>query len=126
MSFAPSTYPGRRLPIDAYGDGGFRVGGVFHEGALLLLPSGATRWAVSGNDGLAAAPLEALLAEAAGIELLIVGTGVETRPLPAEMARALEAGGLRFEAMSTGAAARTFNVLLSEDRRVAAALLAVD
>ncbi|NWG46513.1 MAG: hypothetical protein HXY25_08200 [Alphaproteobacteria bacterium] len=126
MRLAQASFDSPRAPLDAYGDGGFRIGGEFRAGSLLVLPQGAEAWPVSDAARLAEAPLGAILAQKEEIELLLVGTGADIRPLPKSLALALQAAGIRFEVMSTRAAARTYNVLLSEDRKVAAALLAVD
>lgn len=118
-------FPGR-APIDAYGDGGFRFAEMSHRGSIMCLPSGIYGWRASEAAALAPADFDRLLAEAAGIELLLVGTGGDLRPLPAQLRRVLKEAGLAVETMSTGAAVRTFNVLVAEDRAVAAALIAVD
>lgn len=104
------------LPIDGYGPGFFRVGGQVHEGGILILPTGVSAW--GGFDDLA--PLKS-----AAVDVLFVGTGAEIAHLPVPMRAALEEAGLGVEAMSSPSAARTFNVLLSEGRRVGAALLPV-
>lgn len=108
--------------IDGYAPDGFRVGGVFHEGSLLLGPGGVEAWAVSA---LAEADAEPLTAFAGHVDVLLLGTGAEIRPAPAALRTALEAAGLGVEPMATPSACRTYNVMLSEGRRVAAALLIV-
>lgn len=117
-------FPGR-APIDSYGNGGFRFAGMSHRGSILCLPSGIYGWQppVGGVD---LASLARVLEEAAEIEVLLVGTGREMGLLPPDVASALSAARIVADAMSTGAAVRTFNVLLAEDRAVAAALVAVD
>jgi uncharacterized protein len=121
----PARYPGR-APIDAYGNGGFRFAEMSHRGSILALPSGIEAWDVASPDDIRPAVLARLLAEAKEIEILLVGTGDSLVPLPRETRAALEAAGLFPDLMATGAAVRTFNVLLSESRAVAAALLAVE
>jgi uncharacterized protein len=121
----PARFPGR-APIEAYGNGGFRFADMSHRGSILVLPSGIEAWAVATVDEIGASALSRLIAESRSIEILLVGTGETMRPLQKESRLALEAAGLFPELMSTGAAVRTFNVLLSEDRAVAAALLAVE
>jgi uncharacterized protein len=121
----PARYPGR-APIDAYGNGGFRFAEMSHRGSILALPSGIEAWDVTSPDDIRPAVLARLLAEAKEIEILLVGTGDSLVPLPRETRAALEAAGLFPDLMATGAAVRTFNVLLSESRAVAAALLAVE
>ena len=118
-------YPGR-APIDAYGDGGFRFAGMSHHGAILCLPSGIYGWAPPPPAAIDAASLARVLDEAGAIELLLVGTGREIVPLAAPLTTRLREAGIVPECMSTGAAVRTFNVLLAEGRAVAAALVAVE
>jgi uncharacterized protein len=116
-------YPGR-APVDAYGNGGFRFAGMSHRGSILCLPSGIYGWEPEGR--LDRETLAKVFDEADGIEVLLIGAGREMIPLSPELAVALRERGIVSDAMSTGAAVRTFNVLLAEDRAVAAALIAVD
>jgi len=118
-------YPGR-APIEAYGNGGFRFAGMSHRGSLLCLPSGIHGWQPADPVALAPSDFEKALGEAEGIEILLVGTGKEIRPLPKTVRAALKEAGIAADPMSTGAAVRTYNVLLAEDRAVAAALIVVD
>lgn len=118
-------FPGR-APIDAYGNGGFRFADMSHRGSLLCLPSGVHGWEPADPAGLTLDDFARVLAEAGDIEILLVGTGTELRPLPAAMRAAFREVGIAAEPMSTGAAVRTYNVLLAEDRAVAAAFVAVD
>lgn len=106
------------MPIDGYGTGFFRVAGQVIEGATCVTASGAKGW--GGYDD--AAPLVALAGE---IDVLFIGTGSETAHIPKGLRAALEEAGIGVEAMNSPAACRTYNVLLSEGRRVAAALLPV-
>jgi uncharacterized protein len=121
----PARFPGR-APIDAYGNGGFRFADMSHRGSILALPSGIEAWAVAGAADLTPESFSRLIEEATDIEILLIGTGDQMLPLPKGSRAALEGAGLFPEFMSTGAAVRTFNVLLSEERAVAAALVAVD
>ncbi|MGN6304657.1 MAG: Mth938-like domain-containing protein [Mesorhizobium sp.] len=118
-------YPGR-APIEAYGNGGFRFADMSHRGSLLCLPSGIHGWQPADPVALKAADFDKVVAEAEGIEILLVGTGEEIRPLSKELRAALKEAGIAADPMSTGAAVRTYNVLLAEDRAVAAAFVAVD
>lgn len=119
-------YPGRP-PIDAYGNGGFRFADMSHRGSLLFLPSGVSGWNVAGAAGtLAPADFEAVFAEGAAVELLILGTGPTLVMPHVSLREAFRSRGMRLEPMDTGAAARTYNILLAEGRRVGAALLAVE
>lgn len=112
MSFEGQT------AVEGYGPGFFRAGGARIEGGALVRPEGAAQW--GGYDDLAP-----LLALAGAVDVLFVGTGAEIAYLPADFRTALEGAGLGVEPMSSPAAARTYNVLLGEGRRVAAALLPV-
>jgi len=116
--------PGRHQ-IEAYGNGGFRFGGMSHRGSILALPSGIKGWSVEAMAGIDAAALAPILAEASAIEILLLGTGAEPAFIEERIRAPLAEAGIRLDAMQTGAAARTYNVLLAEDRRVAAALIAV-
>ncbi|TGQ69303.1 hypothetical protein EN829_029270 [Mesorhizobium sp. M00.F.Ca.ET.186.01.1.1] len=118
-------FPGR-APIEAYGNGGFRFADMSHRGSLLCLPSGIHGWEPADPSALTVADFEKLLAQADKIEILLVGTGKDLRPLPAPLRAAFKAAGIAADPMATGAAVRTFNVLLAEERAVAAALIAVD
>lgn len=112
-------------PIDGYGAGGFQFGGMSHRGSILALPSGIRIWAAASPADITPDSLAAVFAEDKGlIEHLLVGTGDNLRPLSQATREALRAAGIRAEPMATGAAARTYNILLGERRRVAAALLA--
>jgi uncharacterized protein len=118
-------FPGR-APIDAYGNGGFRFADMSHRGSILCLPSGIHGWQPADPDRLALGDFAKVLAEAAAIEILLVGTGRDLKPLPGDLRSALKEAGVSSDPMGTGAAVRTFNVLLAEERAVAAALVAVD
>jgi uncharacterized protein len=115
-------YPGR-APITAYGNGGFRFANMSHRGSLLCLPSGIYGW--DAPPALDVESLAGVFAEANDIEILLVGTGTELRPLSAAIRERCRTEHVVAEPMATGAAVRTFNVLLSEERAVAAALIAV-
>lgn len=117
-------FPGR-APIDAYGNGGFRFADMSHRGSVLCLPSGIYGWDKQEAQSLTVADLERVLAEAAQIEVLLVGTGMEIKPLSKELRAVLREHQISADPMSTGAAVRTFNVMLAESRAVAAALIAV-
>ncbi|MFO1167787.1 MAG: MTH938/NDUFAF3 family protein [Rhodoblastus sp.] len=117
--------PGRH-PIDAYGEGGFKFGGMSHRGSLLALPSGLYAWDVTAPADITEASLARVFAEEAGlIEHLLVGTGLDMLPLHPAVVQALRARRIVAEPMATGAAARTYNILMGESRLVAAALIAV-
>ena len=119
--------PGRHL-IDAYGAGGFRFAGMSHVGSILATPGGVFAAPPSTLADLRFehfAPLIKEIADAPGsTELLVIGTGEKMARLPQPLALRLKGTGLRLEAMATGPASRVYNVLVSENRRVAALLLA--
>lgn len=117
-------FPGR-AGIDAYGNGGFRFADMSHRGSILCLPSGIHGWDAQEEQPLEKRLFEKVLAEAGDIEFLLVGTGSSIRPLPADLKAALREMNISSDPMSTGAAVRTFNVMLAESRAVAAALIAV-
>lgn len=106
------------LPVDGYGSGFFRVGGKRYDGAIMVLPDGVTAW-----GGFA--DIATLLAVVDDIDVLFVGTGAEIAHLPKDFRTTLEDAGIGVETMSSPSACRTYNVLLSEGRRVAVALLPV-
>ena len=105
-------------PVDGYGPGFFRVGGEVVQGPVLILPSGVSGW--GGYEDAAR-----LTAAAGEVDVLLVGTGAEIAHIPAGLRRMLEGAGLGVEVAASPAACRTFNVLLSEGRRVGLAALPV-
>ncbi len=106
------------VPVDGYGPGFFRVGGQVVEGAVILAPSGTRSW--GGFEDLAA-----LTALAGEVDVLFVGTGADVAHLPEAVSDGLQKAGIAAEAMSSPAACRTYNILLSEGRRIAVAALPV-
>ncbi len=106
-------------PVDGYGPGFFRIGGQVYEGAVLTGPMGTQAWGGYGDAG-------ALIAIAGQIDILFLGTGTDTAHPPADFRSAVEGAGIGLEPMASPAAARTYNILLSEGRRVALAMLPVD
>jgi uncharacterized protein len=117
--------PGRH-PIDAYGNGGFRFADMSHRGSILALPSGVRAWAAIAADEIDADTLAPVFAEGGAIDLLLLGTGREVVPVPEALRRHFREARIGLEVMQTGAAARTYNILLAENRKVGAALIAVD
>jgi len=112
--------------IDAYGDGGFRLSGAWHAGSLLILADEARPWPVAGLSDLTLESLEPVFAAGrAEVEFLLLGVGARNAQPPRAIREALLAAGLGLEFMDTPAAARLYNVLTSEGRRIAAALIAV-
>ena len=109
---------GAAVPVDGYGPGFFRVGGKVWRGPVIVTPAGAAGW--GGWDD--PAPLLALLGQ---VDVIFFGTGTEIAHLPEGLRAALDQAGIGAEVMASPTACRTYNVLLSEGRRVAAALLPV-
>jgi uncharacterized protein len=116
--------PGRH-GLDAYGRGGFRFAGMSHRGSILALPSGIAAWPVASPAELTLASLAPALAENPRLDFLLIGTGEGLVVLPEAIRRPFRDAGISLDAMQTGAAARTYNVLVAENRRVGAALIAV-
>ncbi|HEY2228452.1 MAG TPA: MTH938/NDUFAF3 family protein [Xanthobacteraceae bacterium] len=111
-------------PIEAYGAGGFRFAGLSHRGSLLCLPDGIWAWPVASPEEVTAATLGLVFERAAQLDLLIFGTGRDLWIVPPDLREGLRGHSLKWEAMPTSAAIRTYNVLVVEGRRVAAGLIA--
>jgi uncharacterized protein len=121
----PPHYP-RPAPIESYGKGGFRFAGMSHRGSLLFLPSGIWAWPVTEPSGITAETLAPVIAEAERIGIVLIGTGTVRWQLPADLMQLFARHRISAETSQTGQAANTYNILLDEGRRVAAALIAVD
>jgi uncharacterized protein len=115
----------RSAPIDAYGNGGFAFAEMSHRGSLLCLPDAIWAWPVAQPEEIDRASLERVFAAANGIDTLIVGTGTKVWLPASELREALRAVKVVLDAMQTGPAVRTYNIMVGERRRVAAALIAV-
>jgi uncharacterized protein len=112
--------------IDSYGGGGFRVAGVWRPGSLLVLDDRPMDWPVQALAGLTVEHFAQVLAEGLqASEFVLLGTGAVQALPPRSVREALRNAGLGLEFMSSEAAARTYNVLVSEGRRFATALIAV-
>jgi uncharacterized protein len=117
----------RPAEIEAYGRGGFRfAGGLSHRGSILCLPSGIWAWPVTAAAQIDEAALQLVFADAARIGLFLLGTGRTRVPLAEALLWRFRDLKVTVEAMSTGQAANTYNILLGEGRSVAAGLIAVD
>jgi uncharacterized protein len=115
----------RSAPIDAYGKGGFAFAGMSHRGSLLCLPEAIWAWEVTAPEQIDKYSLARVLESANGIDTLIIGTGADIWLPPPELRAALRAVRVVVDAMQTGPAIRTYNIMMGERRRVAAALIAV-
>jgi len=120
-----SHYPDR-APIEAYGNGGFKFAHMAHNGSLLCLPSGIRGWPVSTLQECDEVAFQRVFDEAGTIEILLFGTGKDIAPIDDALRWRFRENAIMVDPMSTGAAVRTYNVLLAEGRAVAAALLAVE
>lgn len=111
--------------IDAYGDGGFRFAGMSHRGSLLCFPDGIWAWPVDSVADLSASALEAVFDRAERLDFFLIGAGRDPWVLPERLRGRFRELSLSVDSMPTGAAVRTYNILLAENRRVGAGLIAV-
>jgi uncharacterized protein len=125
MVDATPHFPSQAL-IDAYGNGGFRFADMSHRGSLLCLPSGIWAWAVGSTAEIVTASLQRVFAEAGEIDFLVLGTGSTPWLMPEPLRARLRDFRIGLEPLLTATAVRTYNIMLAEHRRVAAALIAVD
>ena len=121
----PAPFYPERVPLDAYGNGGFRFAGTSHRGSLLILSDGVRGWHIEDFCDLTVDDFSQVLAEPDGLEFILLGTGERQRFPSAAIRDAFAGADIGLEVMATGAACRTFNVLLAEERAVGAALIAV-
>ena len=115
----------RSAPIEAYGNGGFAFAEMSHRGSLLCLPDAIWAWRVTRPEDIDRTSLARVFAGANGIDTLIIGTGNDLWLPPTALRAALRAVRVVLDAMQTGPAIRTYNIMIRERRRVAAALIAV-
>ncbi len=125
MELSPLTPPNRQL-IQTYGNGGFRISGGAYATPVLVFPNETLTWAGAVVADLTPDNFAPVTAAEPAIEILILGCGPRTELVPAGLRDLLRECRIVLEAMDTGGACRTYNVLVAEDRRVAAALLPVD
>jgi uncharacterized protein len=123
---ADSPHLPRPALIEAYGNGGFRFGGMSHRGSLLCLPDGIWAWPVGNVSELTLAALEPALKRGGTLDVFLIGVGREPWPLPERLRTRFRDLGVSVDTMATGAAVSTYNILLAENRRVGAGLIAVD
>ncbi|KAF2989049.1 MTH938/NDUFAF3 family protein [Methylocystis sp. MJC1] len=122
---APQGYVPGRYKIDDYGDGGFRFADMSHRGSVLALPTGIRAIAPRAWTEIDAATIDLALSESGELDLFIVGTGKDLMPLASSLRAKLREAGVGCETMATGAAVRTYNMLIDEGRQVGALLIAV-
>jgi uncharacterized protein len=118
-------YPDQ-VPIEAYGNGGFRFAGMSHRGSLLCLPTGMHKWEVGSPRELSLDSLQLVLDAAERIDVLLIGLGTDIAAIDPAIRIAMRERQVIVEAVGTGGAVRTYNILLAEQRAVAAALIAVE
>ena len=125
MDVTPLVPEGRQV-VEGYGDGGFRVSGTLWRGPVIVFPDRTVAWPGGSMSGLSLAMLEPALAVDEVPEILLLGCGARAGFVSPALRAAIRSAGPVLESMGTGAACRTYNVLLSEGRRIAAALIPVD
>jgi uncharacterized protein len=118
--------PDGAATIDGYAAGSFTVSGIRYAGSILILPSGTVvAWAITSPAAVDEASLAPVRGAAGEIELLVIGTGARSWLVPPPIREAVRRWGVVIEAMPTAAACRTYNILLADRRKVAAALIAL-
>ena len=125
MDITPQMPVGRTI-IQGYGAGGFTIDGNRVTGSMLVFPDRLVAWPVVAFAQVTPESLAAVTAAVPAVEILLIGSGAQMLPAPAALRAAIRDAGIALDVMDTGAACRTYNVLLAEARRVAAALIAVD
>ena len=125
MDVTPLVPEGRQV-VEGYGDGRFRVSGTLWRGPVIVFPDRTVAWPGGSMSGLSLAMLEPALAVDEVPEILLLGCGARAGFVSPALRAAIRSAGPVLESMGTGAACRTYNVLLSEGRRIAAALIPVD
>jgi uncharacterized protein len=116
----------RQVLIDAHGAGGFRFAGLSHRGSLLCLPDGIWAWPVDGIAALTEEAFAAVFDRGSDLDFFIVGTGTVPWIMPEPLRQRFREMHVSADTMTTGAAVRTYNVMLMESRRVGAGLIAID
>lgn len=126
MADVTPIIPAGRQVIETYGNGRFTVSGEVWEGSIIVLPEETFRWPVGSAEDLSHESFRALVSRDVAVDILLLGCGPRMALIPSALRKALRAEGMVPEPMDTGAACRTYNILLAEERRVAAALIAVE
>ena len=125
MDITPPVAADRQL-IDGYGDGGFRVSGIRYEGSVLVLPGQTIAWSVEDISNLGINDLAPVRDAAEAVGVLLLGCGKNGALIDSALRAEVREWGVVIEAMGTGAACRTYNVLLADGREVAAALIPME
>jgi uncharacterized protein len=116
----------RQALIDAHGGGGFRFAGMSHRGSLLCLPDGIWAWPVAAPAELTEEALSQVFARAENLDFFILGTGTAAWIMPEPLRTRFRDAHISADCMTTGPAVRTYNVMLMENRRVGAGLIAIE
>ena len=124
MEITPAI-PGDRQVIAGYGAGLFRISGVVHNSSIIVFTDRTIAWPVQSLDDLTIDSLAPVRDADPTVEVLLLGVGGQNALVPSALRKALRDAGIVLDSMDTGAACRTYNVLMAEDRRVAAALIAL-
>ena len=124
MDITPLTPKGKQI-ITGYGGGQFKISGQAYTTPVLVFPDRVVVWNIKPNVAISLENLNVVLEEEGHVELLLIGCGKSQQALPPKIRTNLKEAGIGLEVMDTGAAIRTYNVLLAEGRRVCAALIAV-
>lgn len=124
MDITPAVPEGRSM-IDSYGPGRFTLRGTRYEGSIIVFADSILPWSVAAPSEIDLDALAPVRAAELGVEILLIGTGVKMAPLSSALRADIRAAGISMDFMDTGAACRTFNILMTEGRRAAAALIAV-
>lgn len=124
MDITPAIPEGRNM-IESYGPGRFKLRGTSYQGSLIVFPNALEEWSVRSIDELTVEALESVRQADPAIEILLLGTGGKMVLVPSALRQAIRETGISIDIMDTGAACRTFNVLMTEGRRAAAALIAI-
>lgn len=122
------TFDGRypyEAAVTAYGNGGFRFAEMSHKGSILCLPTGVIAWPPIDASALSPADFDQVFTDLQAPAVLLLGTGATQLFMPEDVVRAFASHGIGLEPMTTGAAARTYNIMIAEKRRIGAALIAV-
>jgi uncharacterized protein len=127
MDVTPLIPAGRQI-VESYGSGGFKVSGKSYAGAIVVFPDRTVGWNIASVSVITSESLSGVseAGRAGSVDILLIGCGARMAPIPSTIRQGLRTDGIVVEAMDTGAACRTYNVLMSEGRRVAAALIAVE
>jgi uncharacterized protein len=116
----------RQLLIDAHGAGGFRFGGMSHRGSVLCLPHGIWAWPVVSPVDVTNETLSRVFSATTDLDFFIIGSGTAPWLPPEQLRTRFREAQVSLDAMTTGPAVRTYNVMLMEGRRVGAGLIAIE